>query len=224
MRKSLKLALGLVLAASASTRTADVVYGQNTGAAAAVPSNGTTYYQENGVTYRETRYTVGHPVVETQLQPQQHTVYSTVPTTTSRDMVRTYHVPVTEYRSETYMKNRWNPFSTPYMAERIKPVTYWQMRTEVTQVPVTQHVVVPQQVTVHVPVTTHRVVNEEHISRVAVGGQGLPSAAPGAPQTAIAIAPPPQSSAVTVGGISNLQQDPPRVGSNYQWRPATSLR
>jgi hypothetical protein len=123
------------------------------------------------------------------------------------------------------MKGRWNPFTTPYMAERIKPVTYWQMRTEVTQVPVTQHVLVPQQVTVHVPVTTHRVVNEEHISRVAVGGQGVPSLAPGSsPQTAIVINSPPQSGAVTVGGISNLQQDPPRVGSNYQWRPATSLR
>jgi hypothetical protein len=221
MRKSLKLALGLIVAASTMGRVADV-YGQ-----AAAPSGGVTYYQENGVTYRENRYTVGHPVTETHLEPQQHTVYSQVPSTTTRGLVRTYHVPVTEYHSETYMRNRWNPFSTPYMAERIKPVTYWQMRTEVVNVPVQQQVLVPQTVTVHVPVTTHRVVHEEHISRVAVGGQnGMPAAAPGSsPQTAIAIAPAqPAASTITVGGVHNLEQDPPRVGSNYQWHPATTLR
>ncbi len=72
------------------------------------------------------------------------------------------------------------------MAERIKPVTNWQMRTEVVKVPVQQQVLVPQTVTVHVPVTTHRVVNEEHISRVAVGGQGVPSLSPGSNPTAVA--------------------------------------
>jgi hypothetical protein len=212
-----------MVAASTSTVAVDVAFGQSS--APAAPSNGVTYYQENGVTYRETRYTVGHPVTQTHLEPQQHTVYSQVPTTTNRDVVRTYHVPVTEYRSETYLKGRWNPFTTPYMAERIRPVTYWQMRTDVVQVPVQQQVVVPQTVTVHVPVTTHHVVNEEHISRVAVSGPaGVPTLSPTSQPTAIAIAPPPASSNVTVGGISNLQQDPPRVGSNYQWRPATTLR
>jgi hypothetical protein len=207
--KSLKLAFGLIVAASATARADDV-----------------RYYQENGVTYRESRYTIGHPVVETHLQPQQHTIYSQVPSSTTRDVVHTYHTPVTEYHSETYLKGRWNPFVKPYMAERIKPVTNWQMRTEVVKVPVQQQVLVPQTVTVHVPVTTHRVVNEEHISRVAVGGQGVPSLSPGSNPTAVAGSIPPAqpAGAITVGGVSNLEQDPPRVGSNYQWRPADTTR
>ncbi len=68
--KSLGLALGLIVAASATARADDV-----------------RYYQENGVTYRESRYTIGHPVVETHLEPQQHTVYSQVPTSTTRNIV-----------------------------------------------------------------------------------------------------------------------------------------
>lgn len=207
--KSLQLALSLIVAASTTARADDV-----------------RYYQENGVTYRESRYTVGHPVVETHLEPQQRTVYSQQPSATTRDVVRTYHVPVTEYRSETYLRGRWNPFVTPVMAERIKPVTNWQMRTEIVKVPVQQQVLVPQTVTVHVPVTTHRVLNEEHISRIAVSGQGVPAVGPGSNPTAVAgtTLPAQPASAVTVGGVTNLEQDPPRVGSNFQWRPADPTR
>jgi hypothetical protein len=66
------------------------------------------------------------------------------------------------------------------------------------------------------PLTTHRVVNEEHISPMAVSGQGVPALGPGSSSTAAAGAAPlsQPAGAITVGGVTNLEQDPPRVGSN----------
>jgi hypothetical protein len=228
------------------------------------------YYQENGVTYRETRYKVQHPVTETVLVDQPRTVYREKIDTELRDTVRSYQVPVTEYRSEPFILNRWNPFAKPIVAQRLVPVTQMVTRTETVKVPLTKRQIVPETTTVKVAVTRTRMVDEEITSRIAVanpppakaGPATVPGAAPIAvaralpptyspPATAPASAPvsaplgrygsPPMSGAQPTtgtnyavqspasssaapaqasgfGGVSNLNQDPPRTGSNYQWR------
>ena len=53
------------------------------------------YYQENGVTYRETRRYVTRPVVETKTQQTTRTVYKEEAYTENRDVAKTTWVPVT---------------------------------------------------------------------------------------------------------------------------------
>jgi hypothetical protein len=153
-----------VLAATGQLRAADV-----------------RYYAENGITYRETRYTVQHPVTETVLVDQARTVYREKVATTLQDSVRTVQVPVTEYRSETFMVNRWNPFATPYMAQRLVPVTRMETRTETSKVPVGTRQLVPETTTVKVPVVRTRMVNEEITSRIAVAGPPPAASSPTSP-------------------------------------------
>ncbi|HWC90249.1 MAG TPA: hypothetical protein VG433_11350 [Pirellulales bacterium] len=152
------------------------------------------YYQENGVTYRETRYTVQHPVTETVLVDQQHTVYREKVDTTLQDSVRTVQVPVTEYRSEMFVVNRWNPFAKPYLAQRLVPVTRMVTRTETAKLPVGQRQLVPVTTTVKVPVVRTRMVNEEITSRIAVAGP---------PPTAPSPTSPPASNAPAVAAGSS---------------------
>lgn len=213
MRSAIKLAAFLLLAPS--VRAADV-----------------RYYEENGVTYQETRYKVQHPVTETQYEPQARTVYRPQVASSLQDVVRTYRVPVTEYRAETYIHGRWNPFvRQPYLAQRVVPVTRWEMRAETTKVPVTQQQLVAETSTVHVPVTRSRIVEEEVTSRVAVS-QRPPSqfiaatAAPGQTTASLAGQPAsvPTAGTSQVGGVLKLDQDPPRVGASTAWRPADTTR
>ncbi|HEY5311768.1 MAG TPA: hypothetical protein VIK18_04590, partial [Pirellulales bacterium] len=134
------------------------------------------YYQENGITYRETRYTVQHPVTETVLVDQPRTVYREQVNSKLEDSIRTVQVPVTEFRSEMFVVNRWNPFAKPYIAQRLVPVTRMVTRTETAKIPVGTRQLVPQTMTVKVPVVRTRMVNEEITSRIAVAGP--PAATP----------------------------------------------
>lgn len=166
-----------VLAATGQLRAADV-----------------RYYQENGITYRETRYTVQHPVTETVLVDQARTVYREKIDTTLQDTTRTVQVPVTEYRNELFVVNRWNPFAKPIIGQRVVPVTRMETRTETTKVPVGKRQLVPETTTVKVPVVRTRMVNEEITSRIAVAGP--PPATTPSPTT------PPGSSAPAVASSS----------------------
>ena len=154
-----------------------------------------THETKDGITYRVTRSIVQRPVVQTELQDRQQTVYREVITAETHDTYRTYQTPVTEYQWVTKMHGRWNPFVQPYFTQSYAPVTRWQPRTEVVSVPVTRRQWVPETRTVRVPVTTVRMASEEFTSRVALNG-------------------PP------VGGLAKLQNDPPRTS----WQAADSTR
>lgn len=164
------------------------------------------YYQENGVTYRETHYTVQHPVTETVLENQSRVVYRQKVDTTLQDSVRTYQVPVTTYQREMFVLNRWNPFAKPVIAERLVPVTRMETRTENVKLPVSRQQLVPETTVVQVPVTRTRMVNEDITSRIAVSGpvstppgsatQPSPTTPPGSgSQPAIASGQPPKTAA-----------------------------
>lgn len=155
------------------------------------------YYQDGGVTYREVRRVVQRPVVETKLEQRQQTVYQPQYTTEVVPTTSTVYTPVTEYRWEARWHNTWNPFSDPYVAYHLVPTTRWDSRAVQGQQTVTRYNVVPQTQTVQVPVTTQRVVNEEIVSR-------MPVQAP--PAGAVVST----ASGQAVGGITKLENDPPR--------------
>jgi hypothetical protein len=189
------------------------------------------YYEQDGVTYREARRIVRRPVAETRYEEHDRTVYRERLDVELRESVRNYTVPVTEYRWQSYWQGRFNPFVQPYLAQRLVPCTRWEARSEVVRIPVTRRELVPEISTVRVPVTTHRVVEEEVISRMAVSGSssGDPFASPGSSLA---------GSRLGIGGIANLDKDPPRRGTtsgggdrlvripggtsvSSEWRPAT---
>lgn len=154
------------------------------GAPAICRADDVRYYDQNGVTIRETRQVVQHPVVETRMETRQQTVYLDQYKTQTQAVQRTYQIPITEYYWEAYWANRWNPFEQPYIAYRYVPRVRWELRTETVQTPVAVHEVVPTTQTVQVPVTTQRFVDEELISRMPVGGKPADPFAQGATSVA----------------------------------------
>ena len=154
-----------------------------------------THETRDGITYRVTRTTVQRPVVQTEMQNRQQTVYRQVVTAETHDTYRTYQTPVTEYQWVTKMHGRWNPFVQPYYTQSYTPITRWQPRTEVVSVPVTRRQWVPETSTVQVPVTRVRMASEEITRSVVLNGS-------------------------PVGGLAKLNNDPPRAG----WQAADSTR
>lgn len=162
------------------------------------------YFEKDGVTYRETRQVVQRPVTTTRYETRQTTVYRPQYRTELRDTYRAYQVPVTEYQWVTRMRGRWNPFVRPYLSHELVPVTRWECRSEVQQVPVTAAEWVPETRTVQVPVTTQRMAQEEVIRRVVVDGR--------------------PSRGQAVGGIAQLEGDPPRQSTGWRAAQQSILR
>lgn len=157
------------------------------------------YVERNGITYREVVQKIKKPVSETTYQTHTEQILQERYTTDMSETQRVYLAPVTEYQWEAYTPLTLNPFAPPRVAYRWVPRTRYEQRVETVRTPVTRRELVPAERTVSRPVTTLRMVEEEQVTR-------------------IAIAPPPQSapsvaSRQAIGGVSNLQSDPPRVGS-----------
>jgi len=191
-------------------------------------------YEEGGVRYRETRELVRHPVVETQLEQRQQTVYRQRAEVQHESRTEKYWAPITEPRWVACWKGRFNPFVEPYVSYRLVNDTRWEQRVRTVQVPVVRTQVVPETITVAVPVTRQRTIEEEVIRRVAVDDRNaLPSRGdaslyasirPAGPLVAIKRSPSAVSTASVpparepVGGISRLESDPPRYST--AWHPA----
>jgi hypothetical protein len=163
------------------------------------------YYEENGVTYRETRRVVRRPISEVVSQPVDRTVYREQYQTDYQDTVRVYSVPVTEYRWESYWQGRWNPFVQPYLAQRLVPYTRWETRTEKVRVPVVRRELVAELRQEQASVVAQRYVDEELISRVAVG--------PAAQHPAQLAQRPSHGGAASIGAESSS-------GGDQAWKPS----
>jgi hypothetical protein len=168
-------------------------------------------YTEDG--YRETRRIVRHPVTDVVHQDVPRTVYREHARTELQHVDRVYSVPVTEYRRESYWRGRWNPFTQPYLAERIVPYTRWESRKETVAMPITTRQLVAETQIDKVPVVQHRYIDEEIISRVPVTNSGTGSTLSSLPV-----------SGTPVGGVAKLDNDPPRQGTESAWRPSTTVR
>jgi hypothetical protein len=191
-------ALGLVLLGTLSARAADV-----------------RYYQQNGVTYRETRRVVEERIPESRMVEREQTVYREQFTTEMRPSTRTYCAPVTEYRWEAYWVGRWNPLAQPYLAYRCVPRTHWEQRIETVDVPVNVRRLVPESRVVRQPVAGWRTAQREVVDRVAVGRSPVRTFAAPAPAPVLASRP-------QIGGISRLDNDPPRLGVSTAWRASSA--
>jgi len=189
-------------------------------------ANEVRYYEQDGITYRETRQVVERPAYQTEMRPSTRTVYRQEQVTEVRETTRTWWSPVTEHGYEAVWVGRWNPLVQPYLAYRPTTRLRWEARTETIEQPVTLSRWVPQTETSETAVTVRRMVPEEIISRVAVSGSGVsaPStatAAVPAPTGALAPVPRPMPTAGSVGGVARLDNDPPRRGANTNWRPSS---
>ena len=162
------------------------------------------FYEKDGVTYRETRSVTQRPLWETRTETRNETVYREQVKTDFRNVERTSLTPVTECKWQPYWAHRWNPFREPYLAYRQVPSTTLQARREIVNQPVVTRNWVPETRTVQIPVQRQRLVQEEVISRVVVGGH--------TPTTAVAVGAP--------AGGQRLDNDPPRTAS--AWRAAGS--
>ena len=158
------------------------------------------YYQDpnNGVTYKETNQTINRQVPVTQYQPSSRTVLRGQYRTETQGVARTYSVPVTEYRWESYWQGRFNPFAQPTL-RKLVPYTRWETHSDVVNVPVTRYETVPTTETVHVPVTTWHTVQDQITHRTAM-------TPPTAGSSAVVSTVPVGNS---VGGVARL--DPPPV-------------
>ncbi|MFW6124646.1 MAG: hypothetical protein ACOC46_00750 [Pirellulales bacterium] len=193
----------LLLAASAVSAAADEV----------------RYFQQNGVTYRETRRTIRRPVYQTEMRSTTRTAYRPEQTTQSRQVTQTRWTPVTECCWEPVWVGRWNPFVDPYLVYRPVTRTRWEASQETVERPQTVTRWVPETTTVEVPVTVRKMVPEDVVSRVAVS-TGAPRAPAGGSGGRLAPVPRP-AAGVPVGGVARLESDPPRQGPRTAWRPST---
>ncbi|MGY8767049.1 MAG: hypothetical protein ACKVH8_01295 [Pirellulales bacterium] len=169
------------------------------------------YVQRDGITYREIVDTYQKPVSETTYQNHTETFYQERVTTEVKESQRTYYAPVTEYQWEAYKPVSFNLFAPPRIAYRWVPKTRWEPRTETIRMPVTQREMVPQTRTVSRPVTTLRMVESERITRVAIAD---PPRNLNVVNGGTAIARKPIYQPTSVGGVTNLQNDPPRIGAS----------
>jgi hypothetical protein len=159
------------------------------------------FYEENGMTFRESRHRVQRPLWETRVEEREQTVYREQYSSEVREEDRVVHTPVTEYVWQPVVRDRWNPFVQPSVQFQLVPQTRWESRVERVRTPVARRELVPEKRVERVPVTAMRVVEEEIISRVAVGPAASGSAA------SIAVR-------ERVGG-EKLEGDPPRKPSSW---------
>jgi hypothetical protein len=157
----------------------------------------TDYVDEGGTRYRVTRQVIQRPVSKLEWDQHQQTVFRERYETQWHTNYRNYLTPVTEYRQELYLANRWNPLAMPYWTYRYVPVTRWESRYEPFSVPISQRTLVPEQQTVNIPRTTVQMYKDEHISKVAVGPASSDGWTPAGSQSAVA-------RRETVGGIKKL--------------------
>lgn len=164
------------------------------------------FYEQGGITYRETKTKVRRPVREIEYQDQQQTSYREKYDTQMQTIREYRYQPITQYSWEPRVHGRWNIFTGPHVAYHVRPYTTWQHQTRLAQYPVTQRTYEPQTRTVQTAVPKLSFKEEEVVTRTAVG--------PAASGRQIATAPAQQPPAIAW----NLT--PNRPNYSYGWARA----
>jgi hypothetical protein len=154
------------------------------------------YRTEGGRQYMITKRVVHRPMSKTEYKDVARDVYREEYVTDTHEVTRLVQTPVTEYRWEAQWAGRWNPFSQPYLVQRLVPRTHLETRTEI----------------VHVPVTQRRLVPETRIERVAEVRRWME---PEEITHKVAVDPPAGDSEISIAskpgfGGKKLESDPPR--------------
>jgi hypothetical protein len=183
-------------------------------AASAAADDDVRYYQQNGVTYRETRTVVKQPVNDVQYRDMQKTFYRDRYTTEMRDVVRNSYVPVMRHAWQPRWHGQWNILHGPHLAYHLVPYTSWEVRQQTIQVPTTRREVVPETRTVRVPQTNLRYEDRVQVTRVPVGPSATHGSSRAAQPPAHVFRRPTQNvdQREMYGGIARLDGDPPRYG------------
>ena len=190
--------------------------------AASTAQESVTYEQgADGVTYKVTRRVSQQLAPTTQMQTREEKVYHPRVTTKYQQVQQSYLTPVTEYRWVSRLRGRWNPFVQPYWAQQLEPVTRWESRPTLVQVPTTSTDWVEEKRVVQTPVTTYRTVQNETISRVAVSvppTMHTPNTFTPVETPLVASRPAP------IAGGQRMQSDPPRAASEWRSQDGTLRR
>ncbi len=131
--------------------------------------------EENGMRYRMTRSKVMQPVRDYRYVDQPQVYYQQRYRTEFRPTTMTQFVPQTRYEVVPRLYDWWRVlgvYGQPYVAYGMEPRTSWVRQTQNVAVPVTRSEVVPYTRTVRTPVPYLRMVEREHVSRVALGPVG----------------------------------------------------
>jgi hypothetical protein len=122
-----------------------------------------------GIVYRRVIRTVDTPVVETQVQSSETTVYRPQTVTETRPQLRTVYTPVLQYRLEQRVHGRWNPFQQPSIGYEHVPHTTWEARNETVHHVNTKTQWVPEKRTIEVPKQFVRMQREQKVEYEPVG-------------------------------------------------------
>lgn len=192
-----------------------VSYLAATSASAAAAADDIRYYQQNGVTYRETRTVIKQPVNDVQYRDLQKTFYRDRYTTEMRDVVRNSYVPVTRHAWQPRWHGQWNILQGPHLAYHLVPYTNWELRQQTIQVPTTRREVVPEMRTVRVPQTNLRHEDRVEVPHGPVGTTAPHASSKTAQPPANVFRRPTQNvdQREVYGGVARLEDDPPRYGT-----------
>jgi hypothetical protein len=150
--------------------------------------NNAGYYTDpaTGLVYRQVTRTIDRPVVETNVEKREQTIYRPQTVTETKPESRTTYSPVVEYKWEPRMHGRWNPFQKPTIAYHHIPETRWEARNEVVQRTNTRTEWVAEKRTVEVPKKIVRMQREQKVDYEPVGRVAPPESNPPGPSSAIA--------------------------------------
>lgn len=141
------------------------------GPSTALGQNNSGYLTDpaTGIVYRKVTKTIETPVVETQVNTSEQTVYRPQTITETRPHTRTVYSPVLEYKWEPRVYGRWNPFRPPSVGYAHVPHTSWEARNEVVHHTNTRTQWVAERRTVEVPTQVVRMQREQKVDFEPVG-------------------------------------------------------
>ena len=190
------------------------------------------FYQQGGITFKETRTKVQQPVREIEYQDQQQTWYRERYITDMQPVAQTVYQPTTQYVWEPRWHEWWRPFQGPHLAYHLVPRSAWQPQVLNQQIPVTRREVIPETRTVRVPTQKLSMKEVEQVTRVAVGpaasnaavAQAPAASAPGLawnlptiPQPAAVYVPPTPNYAARNYAAPNYAYVAPNGAANYAY-------
>lgn len=142
------------------------------------------FFEQGGITYRESTTTVRQPTREIEYEDKQQTTYREKYDTRMQSVRQYRYAPITQYTWESRVHGRWNLFTGPHMAYYLRPQGSWQLQTRTAQIPVTERRIEQDTRTVKVAVPKLSMQEREVVTRTAVG--------PAAANRRLAAAPPAQ--------------------------------
>lgn len=178
--------------------------------------------ESTGMAYRKVVRNVPRSIVEQRMESQEQTVYRPETVLQSTPEVHRVYTPVTEFKWQPRVINRWNIFQNPVVAYQQIPQTHWQAHDQVINRPTMQTRWVPEKRTVQVPKPYVRNTVEQRVDLEPVGYAVRESSSTPASTVAARLRPlQPGTRVVPFRNASSATSTLPQIASNTVGR-ATS--